>query len=191
VRKRSCPAVSQICNLMVLPSSSIVPVAPDVCVSKPQTTTQRITTQTSKLDVGRGNLRILKSTPIVLMYDSVYVSSYKYSQKNEPCSSHGGHWREAAQHGAKQPRRHSATPRQHTKTSTSERAKTNAHTRGEQAHTHRGRRRTSPQGIASSKRGQHQTIETKTQNTQSHTANRSSRQLLPTPESPISSSLNR
>ena len=51
VRKRSCPAVSQICSLIVLPSSSIV--------------------------------RILKSTPIVEMYDSVYVSSAKRSSRHD------------------------------------------------------------------------------------------------------------
>ena len=51
VRKRSCPAVSQICSLIVFPSRSIV--------------------------------RILKSTPIVLMYDSVYVSSAKRRSRHD------------------------------------------------------------------------------------------------------------
>jgi hypothetical protein len=51
VRKRSWPAVSQICSLIVLPSSSIV--------------------------------RILKSTPMVEMYESIHVSSAKRSSKHD------------------------------------------------------------------------------------------------------------
>lgn len=51
MRNRSCPAVSQIWSLMVLPSNSMV--------------------------------RILKSTPIVEMYDSVYVSSANLKRRQD------------------------------------------------------------------------------------------------------------